>query len=64
MKVFLPLVVFALSGCATVAAPRQPATDLAASAAPGTLSITGEQLKQTGRSDVSDALRMVSPIFH
>jgi len=30
----------------------------------GTLTITGDDLKQTGRADLSDALRASSPIFH
>lgn len=62
MKVFLPLMVLALSACATVTPQRAPMS--ADVAAPGTLKITGEQLQQTGRPDVSEALKMVSPIFH
>jgi hypothetical protein len=30
----------------------------------GTLGITGDELKQTGRTVLSDALRASSPIFH
>ena len=64
MKIFLPLIVLALSACA-VTSQRAPASaDPGASPTPGVVTITSEQLKQTGRPDVSDALRMVSPIFH
>jgi hypothetical protein len=30
----------------------------------GTVTITGDELKQTGRTDLSDALRASLPIFH
>jgi hypothetical protein len=63
MKLLFCLVVIALSACATVTRPQAPA-GTSASAAPGTMTITGDELKQTGRPDLSGALRASSPIFH
>jgi hypothetical protein len=65
MKLLFSVVVLALSACATTA-PRQhaPADIAKAPATIGTLTITGDDLKQTGRSDLPDALRASSPIFH
>ena len=64
MKLLLSLTVLALSACATVA-PRPMAADAAKTPpTPGTLTISGEELKQTGRIELPDALRASSPIFH
>jgi hypothetical protein len=64
MKWFFSLMVLALPACTTTAPPvrLQPAAT-SESQAPGTLSITGDELKQTGRTELSDALRLSSPIF-
>lgn len=65
MKLFIPLILLALSACATVT--TQPNVPAAASAAPanaGTVTITGNELKSTGRPELGDALRASSPIFH
>ncbi|HXJ40559.1 MAG TPA: hypothetical protein VNH18_14855 [Bryobacteraceae bacterium] len=65
MKWLFSVVILALSACATTT-PRQhaPAGMSEARATVGTLTITGDDLKQTGRADLSDALRASSPIFH
>jgi hypothetical protein len=65
MKILFSAVVLALSACATPA-PRQhaPADLREAPATVGTLTITGEQLEQTGRPELAEALRASSPIFH
>jgi hypothetical protein len=65
MKSLFSVVVFALSACATTA-PRQhaPAGLNEAPAKAGTVTITGEELKQTGRVDLADALRASSTVFH
>jgi hypothetical protein len=58
MKWLFFMMVLALPACTTIA-PRthlKPATL-------GTFSISGDELKQTGRSELSDALRASSPIF-
>jgi hypothetical protein len=65
MKLLFSLIVVALSACATATPPRQSApVAIAESPNPGTVTITGDQLKQTGRTELSDALRASSPIFH
>ena len=66
MKLLFPLIVVALSACTTLAPPRQHSTPGIAksSATPGTVTITGDELQQTGRTELSDALRASSPIFH
>jgi hypothetical protein len=62
---FLPIAV-ALSACATVSPPREHGTGGVSEqrATLGTQTITRDQLNQTGRTDLSEALRMFSPIFH
>ena len=65
MKWLFSMMVLALPACTTIAPPAQ----LEPAATPesqtiGTLSITGDELKQTGRTELSDALRASSPIFH
>jgi hypothetical protein len=66
MKLSFSLIVVALSACATVTPPPQhaPAGIVESPSNPGTVTITGDQLKQTGRTELSDALRASSPIFH
>ena len=66
MKLLFSLIVLALSACATTTPPRQhePAAKTESRATAGTLTITGDELRQTGRTDLSDALRASSPIFH
>ena len=65
MKSLFCLIVLALSACATVTPPRPHAGDMSESPpAPGTVTITGDELKRTGRTELSDALRATSPIFH
>ena len=66
MKSLFSLIVIALSACATGTPPRQhaPAGMGEPPATPGTVTITGDELKQTGRTELSDALRASSPIFH
>jgi hypothetical protein len=58
MKWLFSMVVLALPACTTIAPlpPLEPTL--------GTLSITGDELKQTGRTELSDALRASSTIFH
>jgi hypothetical protein len=61
---FFPTVV-ALSACAVVSPTRQHTPDgMSASSTSGTVTITGDELKQTGRTDLPDALRASSTIFH
>ena len=66
MKLLFSLIVLALSACATVAPPRQHArAGMGESpATSATATITGDELKQTGRPELADALRASSPIFH
>jgi uncharacterized lipoprotein YmbA len=65
MKWLFFVVVLVLSACATSTTPLQyaPAPTNESRATPLTI-ISGDELKQTGRADLSDALRASSPIFH
>jgi hypothetical protein len=65
MKWLFSLMVLTLPACTTTAPPArlQPAAASESTQTSGTLSITGDELKQTGRTDLSDALRLSSPIF-
>lgn len=66
MKSLFCLIVVALSACATVT-PQRPHAAAATSESPptpGNVTITGDELKRTGRTELSDALRATSPIFH
>jgi hypothetical protein len=56
MKWLFSMMVLALPACTTLAPPA-PLVPVA------TRSITGDELKQTGRTEISDALRASSPIF-
>jgi hypothetical protein len=66
MKSLFCLIVLALSACATVAPPRPDAAAGMSESppTPGTVRITGDELRRTGRTELSDALRASSPIFH
>jgi hypothetical protein len=66
MKWLFSMMVLALPACTTIAPPAQlePAAITKSTRTLGTLSISGDQLKQTGRTELSDALRALSPIFH
>jgi hypothetical protein len=66
MKWLFPLMLAALSACTTVApaARPEPASIATSAQTLGTLSLTGDELQQTGRTELSDALRALSPIFH
>jgi hypothetical protein len=65
MKWLFSMMVLALPAC-TIEPPAQlePAAMNESTQTPGTLSIAGDELKQTGRTELSDALRASSPIFH
>ena len=55
----------AVAGCATVApAPLAHSRAAASNLTPGITSISGDELRQTGRTNTADALRASSPIFH
>ena len=66
MKWLFSMMVLALPACTTIAPPAQheraPTSESTQSL--GTLSVTGDELKETGRTELSDALRASSPIFH
>ena len=66
MKSSLYMIVLALSACATVTSPPQhkSAGMSGPPQSPGTVTITGDELKQTGRTELPDALRALSPLFH
>lgn len=68
MKLLFSFVVVALPACTSSACTtlaRQPVAAMSESRSTlGTVTITGDQLKQTGRTQLPDALRASSPIFH
>jgi hypothetical protein len=66
MKLLFSTIVLALSACATVTPPPQhaPAGMSQSPPTPGTVTITSDELQRTGRTELSDALRAVSPLFH
>jgi len=66
MKLLFSTIFFALSACATVTPSPQhvPAGMSQAPQTPGTVTITSDELQRTGRTELSDALRAVSPLFH
>jgi hypothetical protein len=66
MKLLLSTLVLALSACATVTPPPQHASAGMSRAplTPGTVTITSDELQRTGRTELSDALRAASPLFH
>jgi hypothetical protein len=57
MKWVFSVIILALPACATLAPPVRLEPP------PGTLGITGDELTQTGRTQLPDALRASSPIF-
>ena len=65
MKWLFSMMVLALPACTTIAPPPrvEPAARSEPTQTPGTLSITADELKQTGRTELADALRLSSPIF-
>jgi hypothetical protein len=65
MKCLFFMMVLALPACTTIVPPArlEPAAASESTRTPGTLRITGDELKQTGRTELSDALRLSSPIF-
>jgi hypothetical protein len=66
MKWLFSLMFPALSACTTLtpATRPEPASIATSTQTLGTFSLTGDELKQTGRTELSDALRASSPIFH
>ena len=66
MKLSFCMIVLALSACATARSPPQhkPAGMSESPQTPGPVTITGDELKQTGRTELPDALRALSPLFH
>jgi hypothetical protein len=66
MKWLFSMMVLALPACTTIAPPAklEPAATPESTQTLGTLTITGDELKQTGRTVLSDALRASLPIFH
>ena len=66
MKSSFCMIVLALSACATVTSRPQhePAGMSESPRTPGPVTITGDELKQTGRTELPDALRASSPLFH
>jgi hypothetical protein len=54
-----------LCGCATVSQPPHESDSARVSPPPpGTQTISGEDIKKSGRPNTDDALRSLSPIFH
>jgi hypothetical protein len=66
MKQLFSLIVLALSACATITPTQQhaPAGIAESPTTPGTVTISGDELKRTGRRDLSDAFHASSPQFH
>ena len=66
MKLLFALIILALTACAAVTPPRQraPAGMSESPTTPGTVTFSGDALKRTGRTELSDALRASSPVFH
>ncbi|MGO9512398.1 MAG: hypothetical protein ACLP2F_01990 [Steroidobacteraceae bacterium] len=61
------MLVVALCGCATVSPPPQKQKSDTANASPplpGTQTISGDDLRNNGRTENAEALRALSPIFH
>jgi hypothetical protein len=64
MKSLLSMIVL-LSACATAPPPPQykPAGTSERPGTAGSVAITGDELRRTGRTELSDAIRASSPIF-
>jgi len=63
MKSLLAMIVL-LSACATTPPPQhKPAGMREPPGTAGTVAITGDELRRTGRPELSDAMRASSPIF-
>lgn len=64
-RLFAVMLVAALAGCATVSPPPQKSDAANVSPPlPGTETISGDDLRNSGRTDNAQALRALSPIFH
>lgn len=62
---YATMLALALSGCATMSrAPLAKSPTAPANLTPGITSISGDELRQSGRTNTADALRATSPIFH
>lgn len=66
MKISFCLMILVLSACAAVTPPRQHTAARMHQSPPTSAAetITGEELRRTGRTELSDALRASWPIFH
>jgi len=63
MKSLLFMIVF-LTACATAPPPQhKPAGTSELPGTAGSVSITGDELRRTGRTELGDAMRASSPIF-
>jgi hypothetical protein len=63
MKSLLSMIVL-LSACATAPPPQsKPAGTREPPGTAGTVAITGDELRRTGRTELGDAMRASSPIF-
>jgi hypothetical protein len=64
MKSLLSMIVL-LSACATAPPPQyQPASASEPPGTAGSVAISGDELRRTGRTELGDAMRASSPIFH
>ena len=64
MKSLLFMMVLTLSACATAPPPQyKPAATSEPPRISGSVAVTGDELRRTGRTELGDALRASSPIF-
>jgi hypothetical protein len=64
MKSLLSMIVLTLSACATAPPPQyKPAGTSEPPGTAGSVAITGDELRRTGRTELGDAMRASSPIF-
>jgi hypothetical protein len=66
MKWLFSMMILTMSACTTVRPPAslEPSAGSKSTRTLGTSMISGDELKQTGRTELSAALRASSPIFH
>jgi hypothetical protein len=66
MKWLFSMMVLTISACTTIRPPAslEPAAGSESTRTLGTSMISGDELQQTGRPELSAALRASSPIFH
>jgi len=65
MKSLLFAIVLTLSACVAAPPPQyKPAGTTEPSRTAGSVAITGDELRRTGRTELGDAMRASSPIFH